>query len=625
MKTNVRASLFPISIISVILIPTILSAAVPPGPLVPHPVNSQYLMVQGDPQQKAIYLTGSHTWHEFQDYQGDPIFPYSTWINDLANWGHNFMRGWHWEDGYYSPLPYLSVGPDYDLTQYNQAYYDRLKTRIEDAGAQGLYVGVMLFEGWSVDNGYSSGNPGGYRSPNPWPVHPYDDSNNINGINGDPNSDNDGGETHQLIISAVTNLQKDYIEHTIDQLNYLDNIVWEISNESRAFSVAWQYQLVDHIKSYEAANYGGHEHLVWMNARGDWNNSSLFSSSCHADIVSPNDQNNLYFNSPPVPASNKIVILDSDHIRPVDVTYPWVWKGFTRGNHVLIMDPAYDGLSWWQGSSLNPSDPKWNRMRTAQGHTLTYANKMNLTNVTAQNGGTSPASTGYCLYESGEDYIVYQSGSGSFTVNLPAATYDYDWIHPYNGLQSSGTFVWAGGNKSLTPPFGGDAVIYITKGGSPVAIIDANPTIGFSPLSVNFDGSNSYDTDGNIVLYEWDFTNDGSFDATGVTASHEYVGVNEYTALLKVTDNIGLTGTDTVNISVVHPLGDFNGDEDVDQEDFGHLQECLTGLGNPQNDPNCQDAKLDIDEDVDLDDFNLFQACMSGANVPQTDPGCIPN
>ena len=67
--------------------------------------------------------------------------------------------------------------------------------------------------------------------------------------------------------------------------------------------------------------------------------------------------------------------------------------------------------------------------------------------------------------------------------------------------------------------------------------------------------------------------------------------------------------------------GDFDGDNDVDQEDFGQLQECMSGTGIPQNDPAYQDARLDEGDDVDLDDFAIFYACMSGANNPPT-PGC---
>ena len=69
------------------------------------------------------------------------------------------------------------------------------------------------------------------------------------------------------------------------------------------------------------------------------------------------------------------------------------------------------------------------------------------------------------------------------------------------------------------------------------------------------------------------------------------------------------------------PRSDFDRDGDVDQADFGHLQACMSGPGIAQNDPDCQDTRLDTDNDVDQTDFGIFHGCMSGANVP-ADPGC---
>jgi len=66
---------------------------------------------------------------------------------------------------------------------------------------------------------------------------------------------------------------------------------------------------------------------------------------------------------------------------------------------------------------------------------------------------------------------------------------------------------------------------------------------------------------------------------------------------------------------------DFDDDGDVDQEDFGYFQVCLSGPDIVQDDPGCFDARLDNDDDVDQDDLAIFQACISGADVP-ADPGC---
>lgn len=69
-------------------------------------------------------------------------------------------------------------------------------------------------------------------------------------------------------------------------------------------------------------------------------------------------------------------------------------------------------------------------------------------------------------------------------------------------------------------------------------------------------------------------------------------------------------------------LIDFDGDGDVDQTDFGHMQSCRTGDMVAQTDPACQNAKLDGDSDVDGADITIFLGCMSGPGVP-VDPNCV--
>nr|MDT0658339.1 PQQ-dependent sugar dehydrogenase [Micromonospora sp. DSM 115978] len=85
----------------------------------------------------------------------------------------------------------------------------------------------------------------------------------------------------------------------------------------------------------------------------------------------------------------------------------------------------------------------------------------------------------------------------------------------------------------------------------PRAEVRATPEEGNAPLEVHFDGSASTDPDpGDILRYEWDFTGDGSFDATGVTAQHTYPSVGTHTARLRVTDLAGRGDTTTIQIRV---------------------------------------------------------------------------
>jgi len=62
-------------------------------------------------------------------------------------------------------------------------------------------------------------------------------------------------------------------------------------------------------------------------------------------------------------------------------------------------------------------------------------------------------------------------------------------------------------------------------------------------------------------------------------------------------------------------VGDFDGDYDVDQTDFGSFQRCISGSGVIQSDSNCLQSRLDGDQDVDSNDFNVFSGCMSGADI----------
>ena len=58
---------------------------------------------------------------------------------------------------------------------------------------------------------------------------------------------------------------------------------------------------------------------------------------------------------------------------------------------------------------------------------------------------------------------------------------------------------------------------------------------------------------------------------------------------------------------------DFDGDGDVDQSDFGHLQVCFTSGAAPT--AECRDADLNSDNAINQGDFDVFQACRSGPGI----------
>lgn len=95
------------------------------------------------------------------------------------------------------------------------------------------------------------------------------------------------------------------------------------------------------------------------------------------------------------------------------------------------------------------------------------------------------------------------------------------------------------------------------------------------------------------------------------------------TYTLTVTDAANAQARDSVLVVVSGSSvpADLDGDNDVDQADFGLFQACLTGSDVAQDEQGCLGARLDADGDVDADDLTLFVGCLSGPDVPGN-PGC---
>lgn len=86
---------------------------------------------------------------------------------------------------------------------------------------------------------------------------------------------------------------------------------------------------------------------------------------------------------------------------------------------------------------------------------------------------------------------------------------------------------------------------------SPVASFSANNYSGTAPLSVSFDASSSYDPDGTITNYLWDF-GDGT-TGNGAYVNHTY-SAGSFTAKLTVTDNSGASNSKTLTILSKAPV-----------------------------------------------------------------------
>jgi len=148
---------------------------------------------------------------------------------------------------------------------------------------------------------------------------------------------------------------------------------------------------------------------------------------------------------------------------------------------------------------------------------------------------------------------------------IGAKWYKLDLIHgwreyPHATFNPDGTVTLAlkDGDWQYGDADGTENAIIVDPSGSggnnqaPTASFTANPTSGEHPLTVDFDATASYDADGTIESYAWDFGDDSS--NSGEFTTHIFTSKGNYTVTLTVTDNDDLTDTHTMTIKVEEEL-----------------------------------------------------------------------
>ena len=438
-----------------------------------------------DDSGRAIYLTGSHTWGSLQDYaltDPPPAFDFDTFLDFLTENNHNYTRMWviavpledagGGEPFYATPFPWNRTGPGtatdgkdkFDLTSFNTAYFDRLRARVSAAKDAGIYVSLMLFEGWGMQ--YARHANDGF---------PLQAANNINSIDA-------GATTEALTLddAAVTAIQEAYVKKVIDTVQDLDNVLYEIANEAGGASTAWQEYMIALIKAYEISEgYDAHPvGFTYQNGPSPGTNATLFASD--ADWISPGaddtDGYDYITNIRPADGS-KVILLDTDHLWGVGGDSDWIFKSFMRGQNPIYMD-CYDSVQAFCPESYETTRQA---ARTALGYTRQYAERINLVTMSPQG---ALASTGYALANPGYEYLIYQPSTGAFSVYLTGVdnTFNVEWFDPSTGVISTGTQITGGATRTMTPPFSGPAVLYLLPPGQ------AGPVI----LSTSPSGSQTY-------------------------------------------------------------------------------------------------------------------------------------
>jgi Family of unknown function (DUF6298) len=456
------------------------------GPLAVSKTNPRYFTVVGNTaDRRVVYLTGSHVWNNFQDGLGpdastcgEEANEFSAYLQFLKDHRHNFIRLWRWEhfasataaaDFHLcmSPQPWPRTGPGtasdgkprFDLSRFDPAYFGRLRDRVIAAGNQGIYVSVMLFDGFCFQY---------CREPNNLAGHPFYAGNNINGI----------GITSIVdyevlpLDPRIHEHQEAYIRKVLDTLHDLPNVLYEVANESSGDpsspwgdSTSWQYWIINFIHRYES-EMGYMKHPVGMSMVVPVSDQSLANEpllNSPADWIEPSFDDEYFtgrwFTDPPANDGTKVILSDTDHYAAGWGDAVWAWKTFLRGNQPVLMDTGIIDIA----HPLDALEPA----RFAMGDTLRYAQHLDLVDMEPRG---KIASTEYALANPGKEYLVLQPNvdAGGFTVDIRQGTYSAEWYSVDRRRAKGGgkVVVAANGPTTFTPPFSqGASVLYLKKTG----------------------------------------------------------------------------------------------------------------------------------------------------------------
>ena len=343
-----------------------------------------------------------------------------------------------------------------------------MRARTQALSKAGVYAGIYLFTGEFL-NLFRCSSDG----------YPFTRANNINGIDDGYTGGPKGTSSITMTApNAITRFQDAYVEKVIDSLNDLPNVLWIVSEEAPDNSTWWNSHQIAHVRMYESQKRFqhpiGYAGLIPNTKATD---RTIYNSD--ADWVAPGVRISPARSCGDGHPACKVDVNDSDHSywemwkETPQQNRNYAWENFTSGNQVLFMDPYLVDYprqrrnlchSPTNGICTSP-DERWENFRNNLGYILQYSRKLNLLHVTPH--GTL-SSTGNCLAQTpatGAEYLVYAPSGGSFTVDLTAMPRDrklaVEWFNPSTGGVIVKDPVHAGSSQRFTPPFTGDAVLYL--------------------------------------------------------------------------------------------------------------------------------------------------------------------
>jgi hypothetical protein len=444
-------------------------------PIALHPENPHYFLFRGKP---TVLISSTEHYGAVLnlDFEADPYLdelrarelnltrlfsgtyrevPGSFKIRDntLAPKPGRYMAPWA-----RSTTPGESDGGNkFDLDQWDDAYFRRLKLFCTAARARGIVVELVLFCPLYEEV--------------LWNASPMNARNNVNGIGNCPRS-----EVLSLEHADLFDHQRAFVRKVVSELNEFDNLYYEVCNEPYAgrVSIAWQNAVIDTI--VESERVLPNRHLIAQNI----SNGSKKIDQPHPAV----SIFNFHYARPPVTVGlnyglNKVIGDDETGFKGTgDTTYRTEGWDFLIAGGALFDNLDYSFTPAHEDGTAQVLDPTPGgggpRLRAQLKILKQFIEGFDFIKMTHDSKtiiNVQPAELANsvrALSEPGRAYAVYVNGGThvQLSLDLPTGRYRAEWINTRTGAVDKAQHLdHAGGRVVLdSPDYSEDVALRIKSG-----------------------------------------------------------------------------------------------------------------------------------------------------------------
>lgn len=439
-------------------------------PICLHPDNPHYFLFR---EQPAVLVASTEHYGAVLNLD----FDFNVYLDELKSHGLNLTRTFSGaycevpgnfniqgntlapaEGRFIAPWPrsdqagYAGGGNKFDLSRFNDAYFERLKRFVGEAGKRGIVVELVLFCPFYEDS--------------MWIHSPMNAANNVKGVGKLARTD-----VYALKDEALTSVQAALARKLVGEMQAFDNLYYEICNEPYFGGVTREWQSLIAATLTDAEKDLPARHLIAQNiANGS---QKIAEPDRNVSIF------NFHYATPPdaVAANfdlNKPISDDETGFRgSEDATYRGEgWEFLLAGGAV------YDNLDYsftidHEDGTAMPDAPGGGgqTLRRQLGILKRFIESFDFVRMTPDGSvvvsGVPNDGRAHVLANRDKEYAIYLRGGGAaeLALRLPPGRYRAEWLHPHSGKTEQPTQIEAGDDavRLILPPYDYDIALALRR------------------------------------------------------------------------------------------------------------------------------------------------------------------